>query len=423
MAIASANPNAYVAAFAQDLAERRREFERKLAAMCVRNAFQYWAARCGLLLRWADVVSFSRQVLRDATLDGVVLSYAHNVAWLTNGARTFVNMAAEVGVGAIFVDQTRAVLLTNEIEGDRLLREEMRGLDDLITLHQDPWYGQPKALEVAQRLAGSEQVAQDTTHPIVEERLLSLRSTLSEHEMAIYRALGHDCGAIIGDVARAVRPGVTELEIAGQLAQRCWAKGIAPIVLLIAADERVDTHRHPLPTLNTVKHKAMLVLCGRRAGFVASVTRMVYVTTTEHHSIPGDLAARHDAATYVDAVAITSSRPGVEAQAVFKAIQDAYAAKGFPGEWKLHHQGGCAGYKSREWIATPEMRHKVAVNQAFAWNPSVTGTKSEDTVLLRQTPAGNTGYEVITATPGWPVIEHVVNGVSIQRPGILQLSL
>ncbi|GLD92301.1 hypothetical protein PINS_up000834 [Pythium insidiosum] len=389
--------NAYVAAFTQDMAQRRSELVRKLMAI--------------------------RQVLRETALDGIVLSYTHNVAWLTNGARTFVNMAADVGVGAILVDKSRVVLLTNEIEGDRLLHEELRGLDDLIMLHQDPWYAQPKALDVAQHLVASECIALDTTHPIVEERLLALRSTLSEHEMALYRSLGHDCGAIIGDVARAVRPGVTELEIAGQLAQRCWAKGIAPIVLLIAADERVDTHRHPLPTLNPVKHKAMLVLCGRRAGFVASVTRMVYITTAEHPSIPVDLLARHDAATYVDAVAITSSRPGVEARTVFKAIQDAYEAKGFPGEWKLHHQGGCAGYKSREWIATPEMTHTIAMNQAFAWNPSVTGTKSEDTVLLRSTPSGEIEYEVITATPEWPVLEHAVNGVSIQRPGILHLSL
>lgn len=38
--------------------------------------------------------------------------------------------------------------------------------------------------------------------------------------------------------------------------------------------------------------------------------------------------------------------------------------------------------------------------QAFAWNPTITGTKVEDTALV----IGD-NVELITSTPDWPVIE------------------
>ena len=42
----------------------------------------------------------------------------------------------------------------------------------------------------------------------------------------------------------------------------------------------------------------------------------------------------------------------------------------------------------------------MQARQAFAWNPTVTGTKVEDTALV----VGDS-IEIITSTPGWPTIE------------------
>jgi Xaa-Pro dipeptidase len=271
----------------------------------------------------------------------------------------------------------------------------------------------------AKKLAGSDRVQSDAD---LEAHIQPLRKTLTKYEQQIYRELGKDCGEIIGAVSKQVRPTMTEWEIASALSAACWPRGITPVVMLVAADERVDAIRHPLPTNKRIKNKVMIVLCGRRAGFVLSCTRIVYVTTTPGAKVPEDLLRRHDAATYVDAVAILKSKPGVAAKDVFQSIQDAYESRGFPGEWKLHHQGGCAGYLSREWIATPTHSAVVGANQGFAWNPSVTGTKSEDTVLLYEGDDGKLVHEIISASPDWPLIEHEVDGVRIQRPGILHIA-
>jgi hypothetical protein len=68
-----------------------------------------------------------------------------------------------------------------------------------------------------------------------------------------------------------------------------------------------------------------------------------------------------------------------------------YAEAGFPDAWRHHHQGGIAGYRSREVIARPGDATRIEVGQAFAWNPSVTGAKAEETFVLL-----DAGPEVIT---------------------------
>jgi Xaa-Pro dipeptidase len=74
------------------------------------------------------------------------------------------------------------------------------------------------------------------------------------------------------------------------------------------------------------------------------------------------------------------------------------AVQGYADEWQRHHQGGPAGYEPREYVATPETLDPVGVGQVFAWNPSITGTKSEDTILV-----GEDGNEILTQIAGWPL--------------------
>jgi hypothetical protein len=53
----------------------------------------------------------------------------------------------------------------------------------------------------------------------------------------------------------------------------------------------------------------------------------------------------------------------------------------------LHHQGGLTGYASREVIATPSSREIIQAGHAFAWNPSITGAKAEETFVLLESGA------------------------------------
>ena len=92
---------------------------------------------------------------------------------------------------------------------------------------------------------------------------------------------------------------------------------------------------------------------------------------------------------------------------------DIYAKTGFRDEWKLHHQGGATGYSGRDYKGTSNSKEIVELNQAFAWNPSITGTKSEDTIIALKDKT-----EIITQAADWPMLTIKYEDQVIQRPDI-----
>lgn len=121
---------------------------------------------------------------------------------------------------------------------------------------------------------------------------------------------------------------------------------------------------------------------------------------------------------YIDAVAIANSRPGTNLSQLFDILKQAYAKVGRPEEWKLHHQGGLAGYNPRELIATEDTNYLLRPANVLAWNPAITGTKSEDTILVK-----SDGIELLSYPEEgeWPSFTFEINGKIIRRPDILLL--
>ena len=196
--------------------------------------------------------------------------------------------------------------------------------------------------------------------------------------------------------------------MAASLAFECQKRNILPLVNLVAGDERIARYRHPLPTSNQIRRTMMVALTGRRHGLHGSLTRMVSFGPAD-----SDLAARHRAVTAVDTRFNLESRAGVTLGAVVSKAIDQYAREGFPQEWELHHQGGLTGYAGREIFGIPASQYRLQHNQVLTWNPSITGTKSEDTILL----SGN-GPEVLTRSGNWPELEVELPVGRLPRPTI-----
>jgi hypothetical protein len=89
-----------------------------------------------------------------------------------------------------------------------------------------------------------------------------------------------------------------------------------------------------------------------------------------------------------------ATRPDMSLADAFGACRWFYPDAGFPEEGRLHHQGGLTGYATREVIATPNTTEEIKVGQSFAWNPSITGAKAEETFILTAS-----GPEVIAPGP------------------------
>jgi Xaa-Pro aminopeptidase len=174
------------------------------------------------------------------------------------------------------------------------------------------------------------------------------------------------------------------------------ARGIHAPVLLVAADDRVARFRHPIPTHRRVEKLLMLVACAQRHGLFVAMTRLVHFGR-----VPAALARKHAAVCDVDETLIDATRPGAEWSAILAAGIRAYREQGVVKEWKLHHQGGPMGYEGRDFCVTPTTPGSVVAAQMVGWNPSITGTKSEDTILTRAT---GTAPEILTAMTDWPML-------------------
>jgi antitoxin VapB len=154
----------------------------------------------------------------------------------------------------------------------------------------------------------------------------------------------------------------------------------------------------------------MLVLCARDQGLIANITRLVHFG-----KLPEELKKKHQACLQVECALWNASLPGVEIRKPFQAGVREYARQGYRDEWEKHHQGGPCSYEARDYFAGPTERRKIQKNQGIAWNPSITGTKSEDTILVT-----DMGVELLTPTPNWPMLKVEYCGKTYLRPNILE---
>jgi len=353
-----------------------------------------------------------RDYLQEHNLDGVLLSRRCNFSWYTCGAHNVVCLACDVGNSLLLVGRDRAWVITNNIEAERLAGEELAesGIEVVSFEYADP----SDRKRIFQRLLDGRRLAVDAPVDGVNARLLGrgfdrLRWSLTDGEIERYRRLCDDVVVSLESVARAAEPGQTENGLAGLAAWELWRRGCTPWLLLVGADDRVVRFRHPLPTDRRVEGYFMLITCAERDGLIAACSRLA-----AFGSLPEGLAEKHRAVATVAAALISATRPGASLGDIFAIAQESYAATGFEGEWRRHHQGGSCGYLPREVKAAPGETIVAMDRQAFAWNPSIAGTKSEDTILCRQA-----GPELLAKPTDWPMLEAEWNGFRITRPDIL----
>jgi antitoxin VapB len=341
-------------------------------------------------------------------LAGVLIRRNENIAWLTGGAvEEIVCTACETAVVSLLVTSAgKRFYLTTENEAPRAHNEEFGALDFEPVLF--PWYADD-TVATAARLAGGP-LGSDTPGAGVKlVSLYPLRAAMSETEIARFRWLGAETAAATVEALHQVEPGLSEYDLEAITAAGLLRRGILPSVALYAVDDRILKYKHAVPRGQRLKQYAMLNLCARKWGLVVSITRFVHFG-----ALPAELAASFQVAAQVNAALMNATRVGATSAGLFGVAQAAFAAAGFPGEERFHHQGGAAGYGERDWVATPTGTEVVVNNQVFAWNPSIRGGKTEDTVLLRDGVIEN-----LTATPTLPVIDLPVEGSTYASPGVL----
>ena len=359
-------------------------------------------------------IEMVRSWLQRNGLEALLINSQANFAWLTGGGENYVYVGDAAGEAYLLVVPDRTYLLTNNTEARRLRDEELADLSfEAVTW---PWHDRVGATENVASLCNMSKAVSDLGSlglPKVSDAFPGgfneLRYTMSPEEIQRYRRLGVDAAQALEAACFEVEPGDSELDIAAALAYQCRKLNILPLVNLVGGDKRIARYRHPLPTENPVRKTMLIALTGRRQGLHISLTRLVSFGPVD----PG-LLSRHRAVATVDARYSLESRAGVTLGEVVRRTIDQYALEGFPQDWELHHQGGLTGYAGREIFGTPDSEHRLQANQVLTWNPTITGTKSEDTILIA---AG--GPEVLTRTGSWPELEVTLPIGKWRRPDIL----
>lgn len=343
-----------------------------------------------------------RALLQEKGVQGMLTGQQSNFSWITAGGRGFLGLASVNACAQVLVTHQDVFLLSNNIESGRLMEEELLGLP--IKTHSVPWQQDSQLGLAAQQLADGA-VLQDTQE---SAWFLAQRTSLQDEEVSRFRALCAEHAQAVEGVMFQLTSSVSEFEVAGAVSEALWKRGIEPISLFIAADDRISSVRHFIPTQKKAIRQIAVSGCARRHGLVSSMTRMVSFGAPST-----ELKVHHEKLLQVEAAGWTALTPGSPLSDAYQAMCRMYQRLDMPQEWNNHHQGGVTGYQAREVRMQDQTDFPVARNQVFAFNPSCPYAKTEDMVLL-----GKEGIELLTSpTPMWPTMQ----AAGHQRADILVL--
>ena len=356
------------------------------------------------------------RLCRESDLAGVILATQASFAWLTGGRTNRIDGSRELGAGSLLVAADgRVYIVANAIEMPRLTGEELA--DFAFTPVEYPWaddHAAPETLVRMSRQVLGADAPVGADWPLAGATVVDvarLRAPLTVAEVDRYRQLGRDVAQAFERICRTLTPGLSEQEIARLASDAAASVGARAIVGLVAADERLARFRHPVPTAATWRRTVLVAQVAQRHGLSISISRIVNAG-----AVDADLTHRTQATAGVFGALLEATAQGATAAELFGSAAAAYARAGFPGEERKHHQGGAIGYRSREWVAHASSKETVRTPQAFAWNPSITGTKVEDTALVTED-----GVELITSTGEWPSVPITVRGRSLAAADVLRI--
>jgi len=352
-----------------------------------------------------------RELMKSLGLEAIVFKKQSNFSWFTGGSINMVPICTEMGFTTILVTEKGKYLISNRIESARNMEEE--NLKDLgFNLLEYEWF-ESKEYDFIKKIVPSLKVGCDVSIyslKNIEPQIKEIRYSLTSAEIERYLWLGEKTSEAIESVLMEVELGQSEAEITGELAKRLWKSRIDPVGYQAAADERAYKYRHPIPTEKKTKKSLMLCVMARKWGLITTITRLL-----NFGEVSEKVRKQYRDNAYIECEMIAATNPGVKTNSIFNKACELYEELGYHNEWKLHHQGGAMGYDVRDYVCSSDSKEVVQENQVFCWNPSISGTKSEDAFITMKD-----GFKFITKPVLFPSLEIKVGDITFHRPDILQ---
>ena len=351
-----------------------------------------------------------RSLMKENKLTAIYIKRQDNFAWLTCGGKNYVGIG-EMGNCGLLVTEDNQYSITNSIEESRMKDEEK--LEELgFKLHFGVWHDGGWEAATLQKLGG-QTLGFDHASPHgtnVAGLVQQQRFSLTEGELERYRELGYLASLAIEETMASLRPDETEYEVIGRLQENLTSNGLVFHSAMCAADERISLYRHPIATAKKIKERCQLGGNFAKYGLIVCLSRYVNFVP-----VSAELRKQMRLNQEIDLIFMKNSIPGKSFQYPFLAGKEAYAQRGYAAEFDLHHQGGPIGYVPRDYRLDFSHQGIIQENQAFCWNPSISGTKSEDTIVAK-----TGGFEFISKPIIFPKVDITVDGTIYTRSDILE---
>ena len=348
-------------------------------------------------------------VMDEKKLDAIFIKRQDNFAWLTCGGINYVGLGEMGNCGLLVTRKGPLYAVTNNIEAPRMRDEEK--LEDMgFELRAGTWHDTGFEARTLKELCPGVIGYDFGAVCNVANDVKLQRFSLTEAEIERYREGGYLTARAIEETISSVRPGDTEHQTIGRLVGIIRSHGMDVVSAMCAADERISNYRHPVPSGKAITRRVQLGGNMRYKGLIICCTRLL-----NFEPISEALRAQYRANVEIDCTLMAASRPGVKFSDALRAGQQAYADRGYAEEFNKHHQGGPIGYAGRDYRVDFSTPGVIAENQAFCWNPSITGTKSEDTVISTSAGVLPVSRPVIA-----PTITVEIAGQTFVRPDIWQ---
>jgi Xaa-Pro aminopeptidase len=350
------------------------------------------------------------QLIRSVGCDGLLLSLPEHFTWLTAGG-TPRGLYDGQTAPLLFCTPEARWLIASNVDSPRLFDEEIEALG--FQLKEWPWHwGREQFLA---DLCANRKVAVDAPLPLEGEftpvrlQMLALRRRLTIYEHAALTAVGAIVAHAVEATCRTIERGLSEREIAGQVAHRLMHRGVFATHVGIAVDGRSRVYRRYGFTAAPMERYAVVSATGRKYGLHATAARMVCFGTP-----PEELKAELNAVCRVSASYLAGTKPDRSPRELLQNGQRIYALSGYEHEWMLAAQGHLTGHLPVEQVFRPDTPSALLAGSAVVWQASAGAALSADTFLVSER-----GAIPITPTENWPHKRIRIQGTEIVRPDLL----
>ncbi len=344
-------------------------------------------------------VAALRDALNAAHIDALVLTSLPNVRYLTGFS----------GSSALVLVTARDIHLITDFRYHTQVSEEVADIATIRIEAQSLWTG---LWDLASKLSGVEVVGFESAHLLHRDfqRLLTdgtrwqwrpqlnmveaLRESKDPGEVALIRQAGEIAIRALSRTLKEIRPGLTELNVAGILEKALRDEGSEefPFSVIVASGPRAALP-HARPSARTIERGDLLLLDfgAQYRGYCSDITRTVVIgpASDEQRSI-------HDIVMHANAVAANSVRAGMKGQDADGLARRYIEDRGY-GDAFGHSLGHGLGLEVHEAprlakaVETPLGAGAVVTIEPGIYRPGWGGVRIEDDVYL-----ASTGPEILT---------------------------